>query len=154
MRIIHILTAVLLFSLFAVVLYTVSTDSLLVLDPDIDLEDDSNITNLFSSNASGKGINIIGETGESASDLADGAPGGIDSQVASSDSLTSDAALEQGSVGTVVSAGRMLYTIPKEMFSTIGTFLHIDSRFITVAIILLITLIATILVSSILKNRL
>ena len=149
MRLIHILTAVLLFSLFAVMLYEVSQDAVFGLNTNISQEDGANVSNLFSND-----LNIISSTGEQASDLADSAPGGVDSSVASSSSDSSDIALERGSFSTVISAGRMLYTIPKLLFNSMNEFLGLDSKFISVATTLLIVLIATILVSSVLKNRL
>jgi len=155
MRVIHILTALLLFSLFAVMLYQVADDELLRLSPGLDYTSNSNnASQLFTGSAENKGVDVLGKLGESVSDIADSAPGGIDSQIASSDAATSEEALAQGGVSTVVSAGKMLYTIPKMVFTSITGFLQIDSRFGAIAATLLIALVAFILVSSILKNRL
>ena len=154
MRLIHIVTALVLFSLFSVLLFDVARNEVFRLNPELDYESDDNVTRLFTGTSGSQGINIISETGAQTADLVSTAPGGVYSTIASSDATNSDIALEQGSYATIVSTGRMLYSIPKAIFTTLATFLKIDSRFGKVASMLLILLVTTILVSSILKNRL
>lgn len=107
---------------------------------------DGNASGLFES------LDVLSDARSTVGGMADSAPGGADSTV-SGDDDTTDGALQRSGLGLVASAGTFLYTIPKKMIESVGNFLNIDPAFQLVASVVIILMVAIILVSSVLRNR-
>ena len=156
LRIHNLFIAVMVFSLFTVVLYSGITDDEKGIYGEggfnfsrseyINASDDGNASGLFEK------LDIVTSGKNDIIDMADSAPGGIDS-TAPEDSSTTDGTLQKSGYSLVTKAGIFLFSIPKLLIMEVSTFLHIDPVFATVGSAILILIVAIILVSSVLRNR-
>ena len=114
---------------------------------DVDDYIDSNSSEVFTE------LDVITDTKDEVVDMGNKAPGGKDSTLPE-DSGTTEGTLQKSSLGVVASVGKFLYSIPKLLIYTVGDFLNIPYQFMVVASSIIILIVAIILVSSIMRNRL
>ena len=113
----------------------------------LDGTSDGNASALFAE------LDVITDTKNEILSEANKAPGGADS-TAPEDSSTTEGTMQKSGLGLVTSAGKFLYSIPKVLILSVSSFLGIRPQFATVASAIIILIVAIILVSSILRNRL
>lgn len=149
MRLHHIIIAILVSMLFAVVLYSEGSNFVYKYNPNASLIDaDTQAT-------FGPLEGLLNQTRTDLGGAARNAPGGPGSRL-SDDVLTSTS--ETGMVvsawNAVTSLGTILFSLPLTLLTMIASFLMIPQEFVWVASTAVLVIVAIILVSSILKNRL
>ena len=147
-RIQHLFIAVLLFSLFSVILFSESTNFVQNVDSSVNLSTGDNVTDMFMND-----FNILDETRTNVAGISDKSPGGQASTSPGEDDTT-EGSLQKSGLGVVAAAGVFLYSVPTALLGKVATFLDINPLFVTAATTIIILIIAIILVSSILRNRL
>lgn len=98
-------------------------------------------------------LNIIGEGKSSIADMAQKSPGGSEA-TQPEESATTEGNLVQSGWQMVITAGSMLFTLPYKLIYAFAEFLQLPTVFVTVAFTAILLTAATLLVSSLLKNRL
>ena len=154
MRIHHIIIAIIVFSLFAVMMFS-ETQKLYSGDgtegnAGLGLNKADYIDNetaFFSE------LDVITQTEDKAVDMADQSPGGSNI-VISGDDDTTEGSLQKSGLGVVTSVGKFLFEVPKTLITSVVNYLQIDPVFGTVSITILLIIVSIILVSSVLRNRL
>jgi hypothetical protein len=167
MRLHHIIIALVVLSLFAVTLGSVSKDLFSGDEPGTGTvgglgipyanytqdETSKNATNLINELA----IITMEDSDSSVQDLAHSSacasPGGTCSNMPSGDSEDTEGLLQKSGLGVVTKMGKFLFSVPRLVINAIGGFLPIDKIFVTAAVSIFLILIAIILISSILRNR-
>jgi len=151
MRIMKLIIALFMFSLFGIFLFA-STFTFMegynISAADLtDAGDELNTSGVYNS------MNIIGDMNTEVSEFSSFASGGDDVAITSSTD-TSDTAVERSGLSSINRIGYMLFRYPSSILSTVGSFFGLPPEFGAVAYSILIATIATLLISSVLKNRL
>jgi len=152
MRIMKLIVALFMFSLFGIFLfastftfmegYNISSDDLTS-----DSGDELNSTGVYNS------LDIIKEMDDDVTSFSSFASGGDDVAITSSTD-TSNTAVERSGLSSINRIGYMLFKYPKSILTSVAIFFNLPEEFGTVAYSLLLATIATLLISSVLKNRL
>ena len=147
MRLQNIIIAMLMFSLFAIVL--VNSAEIFVTSynsSDSILEDnESRLTEVI-----GDSFNRLNSTQQVVADTADKTPGGSENEAAGA-----AGAIDSVNVGLsfVSEIGRLLFTLPRALVSKVINFLGLPREFATVATIIIIAAVSFTLVASVLRNK-
>ena len=98
-------------------------------------------------------LDILTESKNEIINMGNKAPGGKDSTVPEGTDTT-EGSLQKSSLGVVTSAGKFLNSVPRTMINRVSAMLDLREEFSIVAITIMILIVAIILVSSIMRNRL
>jgi len=160
MRILPIFIALIVLSLFAVVLSSVSQDLFSGQGTEqtqgLGISRSEYMNDTTSNNATNilNELAILTSTESAVGDIARSSPSGIDSTLPAQDTTTQEGVLQQSGLGVVTKIGVFLFSVPKVVISSTASYFNINPAFVTGAIAIFILMIALILVSSILRNRL
>ena len=153
-RIHHIFIALIVASLFSVVLFSIVKETYqdeqgynMSYESFAGDDTSNNVTSLLND------LDKVTTAKDTVVEIAKKAPGGEDS-TAPEDSQTTEGSMQKSGLGVVIKAGQFLFSVPRVMLGGIAIFLGLDEVFVTVATAILILIVSIILVSSILRNRL
>jgi len=136
-----------MFSLFSVVLFSESDNFYQNLNITRSTYMDNETETMFAD------LDILTESKSEITNMGNKAPGGKDSTIPEGTDTT-EGALQKSSLGVVTSAGKFLNSVPRTMINKVSAMLDIRPEFSIVATTVLILIVAIILVSSIMRNRL